>query len=104
MKRGDIVIVDFSLTNPGAGIRPAVVIQNDRDNGRIQNTIVAQVTSNIRRAHEDTQILIDQNSQGLAEVGIASPFRHQRLEPCHDPSSGYLPCDWFAVDDNNAAH
>jgi mRNA-degrading endonuclease toxin of MazEF toxin-antitoxin module len=59
MNRGDIVIVDFSPASPSAGIRPAVVVQNDRDNARMQNTIVAQVTSNIRRAQEDTQLLID---------------------------------------------
>ena len=73
MKRGDIVIVDFSVSNPGAGIRPAVVVQNDRDNGRIQNTIVAQVTSNIRRAHEDTQLLIDQTHRDWQQSGLRLP-------------------------------
>ena len=70
MNRGDIVIVDFSQSNPSAGVRPAVVIQNDRDNGRIQNTIVAQVTSNIRRAHEDTHLLIDQTHADWQQSGL----------------------------------
>jgi len=70
MNRGDIVIVDFSLANPSAGIRPAVVVQNDRDNGRIQNTIVAQVTSNIRRAQEETQLLLDQTHMDWQQSGL----------------------------------
>ena len=32
--RGDVVIVDFRPTNPAAKVRPALVIQNDRDNTR----------------------------------------------------------------------
>ena len=70
MNRGDIVIVDFSPASPSAGIRPAVVVQNDRDNARMQNTIVAQVTSNIRRAQEDTQLLIDQNHVDWQQSGL----------------------------------
>lgn len=34
------------------------------------NTIVAQVTSNIRRAHEDTQYLIDNNHQDWQQSGL----------------------------------
>ena len=75
MNRGDIVIVDFSPTSSSVGIRPAVVVQNDRDNARMknarmQNTIVAQVTSNIRRAQEDTQLLIDQNHVDWQQSGL----------------------------------
>ena len=38
-------------------VRP--VIQNDRDNQRLLNTIVAQITSVTRRALEPTQLLIE---------------------------------------------
>ena len=58
--RGDVVIVDFRPTNTAAKVRPAVVVQNDRDNARMKNTIIAQITSNVGRALEDTQLLIDQ--------------------------------------------
>ena len=59
--RGQVVIVDFAPTNPNATIRPALVVQNDNDNQRLTNTIVVQITSNISRAHEATQTLIDQS-------------------------------------------
>jgi mRNA-degrading endonuclease toxin of MazEF toxin-antitoxin module len=39
--RGDVVIVDFRPVHPAAGVRPALVIQNDRDNARMSKTIVA---------------------------------------------------------------
>jgi len=49
-RRGDVVIVDFPFTDvPGAKRRPAVVIQDDRQNGMIARTIVAMVTGNLRR-------------------------------------------------------
>ncbi len=44
MNRGDVVIVDIRTVNPLAKVRPAVIIQNDRDNGRMSNTILAQIT------------------------------------------------------------
>lgn len=57
LQRGNVVIVNFAPTNPAAQIRPAVIVQNNRDNARMGNTVVAQVTSTIRRAGQDTQLL-----------------------------------------------
>ena len=70
MKRGDVVIVDFSATNPAAGVRPALVVQNDPDNARMQNTIVAQITGNVSRAHEPNQLLIDQTHPDWSSSGL----------------------------------
>ena len=47
MKRGDILIVDFSVYNPQEKVRPALAVQNDRDNARMKNTIVALITGNV---------------------------------------------------------
>lgn len=69
MNRGDVVIVNFQPTAQKAKTRPALIVQNDRDNARMANTIVAQVTSNIRRAHEDTQLLIDQKHADWSRSG-----------------------------------
>jgi mRNA-degrading endonuclease toxin of MazEF toxin-antitoxin module len=59
MKRGDILIVDFSVYNPQEKVRPALAVQNDRDNARMKNTIVALITGNVSRAGEPTQFLLD---------------------------------------------
>ena len=78
MNRGDLVIVDFRPTNPNAGVRPALVVQNDRDNARMRNTIVAQVTTNIRRSGEDTQHLLDPSHPDW----LASGLRHPSVVNC----------------------
>lgn len=61
MKRGDVVLVDFPFgTGAGSKRRPALIVQCDRNNTRLQDTIVAIITSNVSRAaREPTQYLID---------------------------------------------
>ena len=71
--RGRLVIVDFSAVNPNAGVRPALIVQNDLDNARMQNTIVAQVTTNIRRAGNATQFLIDHAHPDWQLSGLMRP-------------------------------
>ncbi len=60
VQRGEVVLVDYPYAAGGrAKMRPVLVIQNDRDNQRLLNTIVAQITSVTRRALEPTQLLIE---------------------------------------------
>jgi len=60
VQRGDVVLVDYPYAGgSGAKVRPALVIQNDRDNQRLVNTVIAQITSLTRRALEPTQLLIE---------------------------------------------
>ncbi|MEX2172382.1 MAG: type II toxin-antitoxin system PemK/MazF family toxin [Pirellulales bacterium] len=73
MIRGDLVIVDFRPTNPKLGVRPALVIQNDRDNARMSNTIVTQVTTNLRRMGQDTQLIIDRSHSDWTISGLRHP-------------------------------
>lgn len=70
MNRGDLVIVDFRSTAPQAGVRPALVVQNNRDNARMSNTIVVQVTTTIHRLGQDTQLLIDANHPDWSRSGL----------------------------------
>ncbi len=54
VRRGDVVLIDYPFSRGGgAKVRPALVVQNDRDNSRLENTIVAQITSRIDRAEHD---------------------------------------------------
>lgn len=60
IQRGDIVLLDYPYASGGgAKVRPALVVQNDRDNQRLTNTIVVQITSVTRRAPEPTQLLVE---------------------------------------------
>lgn len=73
VRRGDVVIVDFSFSTQSAGVRPAIVVQNDRDNGRMQKTIVAQLTTNLRRVGEDTQLLLEPSHADWQTSGLHRP-------------------------------
>jgi mRNA interferase MazF len=57
--RGDVVLVDYPFTTGGAKARPALVVQNDRDNVRMTNTVAAQISGNASRVNEATQHLIE---------------------------------------------
>jgi len=73
MKRGDIVIADLRPHDPKAKVRPVLVVQNDRDNARMSQTIVVVVTGNTARSAEPTQLLIDQSHPDWAPSGLHHP-------------------------------
>ncbi len=61
VERGDIVLVDFPYSDQTGGkIRPALVVQSDMWNQRIDDTILALITSSSqRRIGATTQYFID---------------------------------------------
>jgi len=61
LKRGAIVLVRFPFSSgTDAKVRPALVVQADRNNRRLTNTIFAMITSATGQAkREPTQLLID---------------------------------------------
>ena len=54
-------------------MRPALVVQNDSDNARMNNTVVVQVTTNISRANLPTQLLIDSGHADWTRSGLKHP-------------------------------
>lgn len=71
MNRGDVVIVDFPFVTGAAGKkRPALVVQNDRDNRRMTQTIIAMITGNLRRRGEPTQLVVDPSTPEGASSGL----------------------------------
>jgi mRNA interferase MazF len=71
-KRGEISLVNF---NPGRGseqkgIRPALIIQNDIGNQYASTTIVAAVTTTIKKY--PVTVLIDQGEGGLKERSMVN--------------------------------
>src|ERR1019366_4408865 len=74
-KRGDVVVIDFPFTSGGSKVRPAIIVQNDRDNARIQKTVVAMVTGNLKRVAEPTHLLVapatgEGKSSGLRSASL----------------------------------
>ncbi len=74
MNRGDVVIVEIPyVQGPGGKKRPALVVQNDRDNARLANTIVAMISGNIEHAAEATQLLVDPAAPEVRSSGLHGP-------------------------------
>ena len=74
MKRGNVILLDFPFQdNKGSKIRPALVVQNDHDNQRLANTIVAMITGNLQYAHEPANLLIDPKTKDGAASGLHGP-------------------------------
>jgi len=70
--RGDVILVNYPFASgTGSKVRPAVVIQTDRNNARLDNTIIAQLTSRTRSARtEPTQLLIEAASAAGQQAGL----------------------------------
>jgi mRNA-degrading endonuclease toxin of MazEF toxin-antitoxin module len=75
INRGDVVIARFPYSGgTGYKVRPAVVIQCDRLNRQLHDTLLALVTGNTRLVgREPTQFLIDPSTPEGASAGIAYP-------------------------------
>jgi mRNA interferase MazF len=74
MKRGDVVLADFPFQDvPGSKVRPAVVVQNDADNGLLANTILVMITGNLKDAGRATNVVIDPGVPDGAGCGLRGP-------------------------------
>jgi mRNA interferase MazF len=70
--RGDVVLLPIAFTSGGGGkLRPALVVQSDHNNVRLNDTIVAIVTKTAHRAtSEPTQLLIEINTPEGQQSGL----------------------------------
>jgi mRNA interferase MazF len=77
-RRGDIVLVRFPFSSgTGGKLRPALVVQNDHNNRRLANVILAAITTRTHHSGEPTQLLVDPSSaegrsSGLRQVSCVS--------------------------------
>jgi mRNA-degrading endonuclease toxin of MazEF toxin-antitoxin module len=80
--RGDVILAYVAnVGSAGGKVRPALVVQSDHNNSRLNETIIAAITSNISRVHESTQLLIDVTSPDGTASGLLhdSAVRWERL-------------------------
>lgn len=78
-KRYDVVLIDFKKNTIGSeqgGIRPAIIIQNDKGNTFSNTTIVMPCTSQIKHLHQPTHALLKRNK----ENGL--PYNSMILAEC----------------------
>lgn len=72
VQRGDVVLVNYPFASgAGSKVRPALVVQCDKNNVRLDNTIIAQITSRTKYAlSEPTQLLIEATSTEGKQAGL----------------------------------
>lgn len=72
LSRGDVVLLPIAfVSGKGSKVRPAVVVQNDDLNVRLNSTIVAIITSTSVRAHvERTQLLVEIGTADGTQTGL----------------------------------
>jgi mRNA interferase MazF len=71
VQRGDVVLVHFPFAaGTGGKLRPALIVQSDRNNRRLVNVILAPITTNIARVHEPTRLLIEVSSPVGQQSGL----------------------------------
>jgi mRNA-degrading endonuclease toxin of MazEF toxin-antitoxin module len=61
VRRGDVILTHVRFSSgPGGKVRPALVVQSDHNNQRLQDTIIALITRTTHRAQiESSQLLIE---------------------------------------------
>jgi mRNA interferase MazF len=71
-RRGDVVMINIPYHDrPGSKDRPVIIVQCDRNNRRLLSTIVAGVTTNLKRVTtEPTQFLIDPSTPDGQGAGL----------------------------------
>ena len=67
MKRGDIFRADLDpvLGSEQGGVRPVVIVQNDRGNRSSPTVIVAPLTSQRKKLQQKTHVTVDPPEGGL---------------------------------------
>ena len=70
--RGDVVLVDYPYTDrTGSKVRPCVVVQSDDGNQRLDDTIVALMTSKTRfTLGSSNELLITAQSPARRKAGL----------------------------------
>jgi mRNA interferase MazF len=82
MKRGEVILAFIpNVGSTGGKKRPALIVQSDLNNARLNETIIAAITSNISRVREAHQLLIDIQTPDGAATGLLhnSAVRCERL-------------------------
>jgi mRNA interferase MazF len=81
VKRGDVVLALYPFASgTGSSRRPVLIVQNDTDNGRLRNTVVAQITSNLKRVGDPSHLLIE----AATPEGVQSGLLHDSVLSCNN--------------------
>ena len=95
---GDVVFVDFtdnSRDSEQSGIRPAIIIQNDKGNEHSPTTIVASITSQEKR-YLPTHVVVKPYQSGLNKVSTILMEQVRTIDKSRILSKvGHIETDWL---------
>ena len=98
IKWGDVVFVDFtdnSRDSEQSGIRPAIIIQNDKGNEYSPTTIVASITSQDKR-YLPTHVIVKPYQSGLNKVSTILMEQVRTIDKSRILSKvGHIETDWL---------
>ena len=98
IKWGDVVFVDFtdnSRDSEQSGIRPAIIIQNDKGNEHSPTTIVASITSQEKR-YLPTHVIVKPWQSGLNKVSTILMEQIRTIDKSRIISKvGHIETDWL---------
>lgn len=98
IKWGDVVYVDFtdnSRDSEQNGIRPAIIIQNDKGNEHAPTTIVASITSQEKR-YIPTHVTVKPYQSGLNKVSTIMFEQIRTIDKSRIISKvGHIDTDWL---------
>ena len=98
IKWGDVVFVDFtdnSRNSEQSGIRPAIIIQNDKGNEHSPTTIVASITSQEKR-YLPTHVVVKPYQSGLNKVSTILMEQVRTIDKSRILSKvGHIETDWL---------
>jgi mRNA interferase MazF len=81
IRRGDVVMAWFPFASGRGGKRrPCLIVQNDTDNQKLANTVIAQITSNLRRKGDKSHLFIEL----ATPEGQQSGLLHDSLISCNN--------------------
>ena len=98
IKWGDVVFVDFTdnaRDSEQSGIRPAIIIQNDKGNEHSPTTIVASITSQEKR-YLPTHVVVKPYQSGLNKVSTILMEQVRTIDKSRILSKvGHIETDWL---------
>jgi mRNA interferase MazF len=73
MKRGDVVIAQFPYADRRPSVnRPCLVVQGDYYNNRLQNVLLATITTNLNRKGDAAHFFIDISTPDGKRSGLVA--------------------------------
>ncbi len=80
IRRGDVILADYSHSLTGQSFRPVLIVQADGYNRSLTNTVVAQITRTLKRADDPAHLFIDVSTPEGRQTGLL----HNSVVSCYN--------------------